>query len=608
MSDSPDRIKRTRSNRSTYSAATEKRESPSSLRRSTSLKRSASTRSRVDSQREYDKEDYRTLSRKLLKDKSKLKDKIRKLLDEIEQKTSEHRSELESAQDYFYDQINDLIDERNTILIQLNEVKARALEKQNKLRDQYENKIQKYQSKSGGLDNELTKRMRDTITILEKNLNKLQEEYDRYRNKKEENEIVLVQNYEKLRSDLDSTRASHNSVRVSYEKLKDSLRDREKITGSISEKSEKEDYKTRIRLELQNIKAEYEQKFIDCGTAYQNNLEKIKNDYEQKLHQQEGYYKNILNKLNYDETKRISEAQYKLAIDNLKTEFKNKAEMYEELLKKSQDAGVAYEKFYKDQISKVINDYEEKLKIFAEQEAMIRKEFERTRDEFDSERASFVSAKVSFDLTKASFETEKDSKTREIEFLRSEVTTKDSQISKIMLELNLIKTENARLNSELETTRASLEELRHELDSTKTNFDNCSNIISSLESKNNEIINRGEQLNCILSEEKAKSVELNRLLHLERNRSLQLETTNKELRANLRTRENELRTILTNVNEIREELSLFSRNIPDSQKHLSDIVARFDLINERGECNTDCDLEDVEFCQDHRERHTVTNV
>lgn len=57
-----------------------------------------------------DSEKYRKMVKKLARDKSDLKHKLRRLLDEVEFKSKEHSVELEKTQDYFQDQINDLVE------------------------------------------------------------------------------------------------------------------------------------------------------------------------------------------------------------------------------------------------------------------------------------------------------------------------------------------------------------------------------------------------------------------------------------------------------------------------------------------------------------------
>jgi hypothetical protein len=58
---------------------------------------------------------YYKIAKKLTKDKSNLKDKLRRLLDEIDTKSKDHRLELEKTQDYFQEQITELVEEKEKL-------------------------------------------------------------------------------------------------------------------------------------------------------------------------------------------------------------------------------------------------------------------------------------------------------------------------------------------------------------------------------------------------------------------------------------------------------------------------------------------------------------
>lgn len=128
----------------------------------------------IEADNESDK--YRKMAKRLARDKSELKDKLRRLLDDIDQRTRDHRVELEKTQDYFQDQINELVDERDKAREETEAIRDVILEEKEKLREQYEQKISKQkeslEKRYGSKDSQVVKRLENTIATLQDRLNK----------------------------------------------------------------------------------------------------------------------------------------------------------------------------------------------------------------------------------------------------------------------------------------------------------------------------------------------------------------------------------------------------------------------------------------------------
>lgn len=136
-----------------------------------------------------DGEKYRKMAKKLARDKSDLKDKLRRLLDDIELKSKEHRIELEKTQDYFQDQINDLVEERDKAREALLEEKEKVIEKLARQKETLE-------KRHGGKDSQAIKRLENTIATLQ---DRLTEQVEKSEHIKDTAEQFFHQKEEQLR-------------------------------------------------------------------------------------------------------------------------------------------------------------------------------------------------------------------------------------------------------------------------------------------------------------------------------------------------------------------------------------------------------------------------
>jgi chromosome segregation protein len=335
-----------------------------------------------------DTENYRKIAKKLARDKSELKDKLRRLLDEVESNSKEHRIELEKTQDYFQDQINDLIHERD-----------QAHEETEKIREQLTKQKEMSEKRK---EPQVIKRLENTISALQERLSKQNEERNDAKYPREEE---LMKNVSELQEALQKTKEAcvkqinelHLKEQVIYKIKKDKDEEIAKITAdknkaifgiqNIKEQLEKRSQDldkhrdTQIILankEIENIRADYEMKHNEFIKTGKNLLDENKKDFECKLSALENK-----NKLDIESL----EKKHKKIVQSLTSENTRKTDLYNhdvrkqgEEYKKTIDtlkAEISTLKLNKDKLS---GDSEEIIRHLKEQIIELKETMKKLQD------------------------------------------------------------------------------------------------------------------------------------------------------------------------------------------------------------------------------------
>jgi len=271
-------------------------------------------------------DDYRKLSKKLTKDKAKLKDKLRHLLDDIDKKTDEHRKEME----YFQDQINDLAEERDKSNEALEEMRSAMIDEKEKIRQNFDQKLTKHketlEKRYGAKDSQVVKRLENTIVTLQERLTQQIEEREHVKETAEsyysQKEEKLRQNVAELEEQLRKTKEIYAKDRLELQKVAKTFNDEkefmiarmkkekeDEITVILADKnasnvalqnlkeqmekrakvadSQRDDQIAKMKHEVADIKRDYEMKFLEANNNFKNSITEIKQQYEGKLYSQE---------------------------------------------------------------------------------------------------------------------------------------------------------------------------------------------------------------------------------------------------------------------------------------------------------------------------------
>ena len=246
--------------------------------------RSSRSRGSISDIDNDDIEKYRNRAKSLTRDKEELKDKMRRLLDDIDDRNKEHRIELEKTQNYFQEQLDE---ERKQMEI---------------MKQKYEQKMKK----TMGTESQVVKRLENTIVTLQE---KLRDEKQKYINENEEKMKQMRQEYVK---EFQNIQKAHNQEKDELANRlymeKDELANRlrmekeqevkKEVNGVITEKTsllqhltKKSEEKDRIRndeiekakSEVVMCKSDYERKFNEFMISGKKSVEDLSREYESKM-------------------------------------------------------------------------------------------------------------------------------------------------------------------------------------------------------------------------------------------------------------------------------------------------------------------------------------
>jgi hypothetical protein len=320
-----------------------------------------------------DSDKYRKIVKKLSRDKSDLKDKLRRLLDEVDIKNKEHRIELEKTQDYFQEQINDLVEERDRVRDEAEKIREVFLEEKEKLREQYDLKLSKQketiEKRYGGKDSQIIKRLENTIATLQDRLTKQIEEREHVKDTAEqfygEKEEELRKTIAELTDNLQKAKENIDKERRNFQILVKTYADeKQQIIRKMTQ--DKDDEITQIQQEkntaivnLQNIREQMEKRTVELDRR--RDLEVMKAKYE--LDEARS---------NYDKKYALFKEEGKKLLEENKIEYENKLAAYENNFKNQ------IEEYKKE--SATLNENTTSLLVKKDEE--LRKIIERCNNEY----------------------------------------------------------------------------------------------------------------------------------------------------------------------------------------------------------------------------------
>jgi len=360
---------------------------------------------------------YRRIIKKLSDDKIKLKDKLRRLIDEIEQRTEEHHRELGKTQDYFQEQISDLTEERDNAHNQLGRLRLENEQLQDRFSDCEKSKNKK------SLETNLLK---EAVSTLQKRLNEQIEEGDMVKDTAEKmiakREEQLKTNIVDLEEQLRKTREAHAADRHRIQQLssnfateKDALarqlaiQHKEKTDSLIAEKTaiintlqssvdrmekrSKEIEKERERIisdtnfRIENAKAEFDRGIENILKTNDAKTIKMRENYEGQLVQLDKNSKNALEqqRLKHERELEIAnnraEKKYAQLMSDKKIEATTSQNELEKLKKEYEALKNSLEKQIQIRTSEIKTYYDKIImKLRNEMEAKL----EKKRDEYSA--------------------------------------------------------------------------------------------------------------------------------------------------------------------------------------------------------------------------------
>ena len=232
------------------------------------------------------KPSFKDVVEKLMKERTKYKNEIKKYKTDLRSLTEDHRVEFERSQEYFQEQIISLTDERDNLAEKLNLSREQIFNEKERLRIEFSKKItaekKRLDNVYGGKNSTTISRLEKTIDNLQERLNAQMEEKERIR-EEYDNQINLLTDQHR-----NATEQNQEIIRKSKHDLD---LEREEIRRSIQLlQNEKETTITLLRREkdqeIQNLIAEKDT-VIKSLEFTVNNLHKdkelMKKDYDREI-------------------------------------------------------------------------------------------------------------------------------------------------------------------------------------------------------------------------------------------------------------------------------------------------------------------------------------
>lgn len=285
-------------------------------------------------------EDYKRLTKKLAKDKEKLKDKLRRLLDDVEEKSEDHRKEMEKSQNYFEEQLNDLTEERDKAYDDLENMRNAMISEKEKIRNTFEEKLNKHkeslEKRYVSKDSQVVKRLENTIVVLQERVNQQIEERDRLKDTTEQFYIQREENLRQTITDLEEQfrkvketqirdRQDMNKTAKTFNDEKEFMMAKlrkekdEEVANVIAEKNaafvslqslkeqiekrsknadiQRDEEMCKMKFEVADAKRNFENKYAECTIVFKNSIAEIKQQYEGKLYSQDQQHKTEVEQL-----------------------------------------------------------------------------------------------------------------------------------------------------------------------------------------------------------------------------------------------------------------------------------------------------------------------
>lgn len=257
----------------------------------------ASNTSYIESRAEYSessssvsKVNYKKLAKKLLKDKETLKERLRKILDDLEQKQFAHRAEMTKMNESLQQEIITIGRDRDRVIEENARLRAEMINEREKVRNYYEAKYKEYRETLHNSNDTQTNRI---IENLEQSLQNLQTRLSQYQDEKDQTNNTTEQYYT----------AQLNQLRQANTDLLDQLtKSREAHAVDRSELStlkrtfsdQHEQYKSQLSINLskefdrlQGERKALESQIEILKQEHQKELTKLRTEWQTKLSQSE---------------------------------------------------------------------------------------------------------------------------------------------------------------------------------------------------------------------------------------------------------------------------------------------------------------------------------
>ena len=325
--------------------------------------------------------DYKKIARKLARDKASLKDKLTRLLDEVDNRSREHRKQIEKTQDYYQSQISELSDERDHLLQELNNSKTTLIEERENFRRQLEDKMTKHrelmEKRFSTKDTQVVKRLEATIEKLQERLNAQlstqMEEKETIERSHLEREGEFRQTISELQTQIQSLRDNNLKERKELQTLmknynderdrlaRDMAREKEaEIAAAVGEKNafianlqhirdnaekrakqaeqNRDEVVAQVKNEMEATCSELRKRLSEANDALVKRSSQLYAEVEGKLLEKDRQHKEILDSIHRDYERKIQSLEYENSkkIENLTHHVQNKHENDQKLITKLQ--------------------------------------------------------------------------------------------------------------------------------------------------------------------------------------------------------------------------------------------------------------------------------
>jgi len=293
---------------------------------------------------------YKKMAKKLTNDKNILKDKVRRLINDLDAKSKECQDEVEKVQEYYQSQLNEVISERDQATQETEKMRTIMIEEKDKTRKTFEDKLSKHketlEKRYGTKDSHVVKRLEQTITTLQERLNQQIEEREHV---KDTTEQYYHQREEQLRKNILDLEEEARKLRDTALKDQQHL---QMITRLYNNEKEQ------IALQIRREKDEEIKQLLSDKNGAVSALQNIKESLEKRAREKDKERDDYVRKMSFDHERTIADYEKKLnettsgfnkKILEIKTEFEGK--MFEQ------------NRNNKNELKNTITEYEKKIDI-----------------------------------------------------------------------------------------------------------------------------------------------------------------------------------------------------------------------------------------------------
>lgn len=495
-----------------------------------------------------DQDNFRQMTKKLTREKTSLKDRLKKLLIDVENNNKEHKQELEKTHDFFQKQINDLAKDRKRMQGELQEFKnsfsgsseshsddksfISELQKCNNIIRSHQKNIQELEERLKQKDYEINNikeknrndnssmeesfiKMRDAYTIIKRDFEKLTIEKESINNelfRRDEQIAILGKDKEKIFNELlKNSESIEKKYRLILQERETEIKDLKSDVNKINLSSEdKNSTASKIFIKkIEELKESYEFKIMSMDSNYKNQIDQLTNniqdekkrnyiDCEEKIKKLKNFY-NSMNEKNETEVKilKVNNEDLKGRLLNNESEIRDiYSQKYSKLLDEHQSKFNLKEKEcneYKLVLTRIEADCKEKIDNLDQQNYYLKNSIKKLQENSQSINIQFV-----------------ENLNKQKELAEKEISDRDNSINQLKNDLKKIHVEYMfkvqEINIDFKNTTNTLKDL-------KDKYVNSQNNISLLETNikefQNQILKQKQNINELLDKQKVYECEKN---------------------------------------------------------------------------------------------------